>query len=70
MLREKVMEEAGELVEAAEGKETEKISREAADLVYHALVLMAKAGVSPGQVKQELARRFGTGGLEEKRNRK
>lgn len=70
MLREKVMEEAGELVEAAEGKETGKISREAADLVYHALVLMAKAGVSPGQVKQELARRFGTGGLEEKRNRK
>jgi phosphoribosyl-ATP pyrophosphohydrolase/phosphoribosyl-AMP cyclohydrolase len=70
MLGGKVMEEAAELVEAAEGRDEGAITREAADLVYHALVLMGKADVSPGQVKQELARRFGTGGLEEKAKRK
>jgi phosphoribosyl-ATP pyrophosphohydrolase/phosphoribosyl-AMP cyclohydrolase len=66
----KVLEEAGELVEAAKKDGPVKITREAADLVYHALVLLASAGVSPLQVREELASRFGTGGLEEKAVRK
>ena len=67
---EKVTEEAGELVEAAvEGKHGQVVC-EAADLIYHTWVLLAGAGVSPQDVREELARRFGTGGLEEKASRK
>jgi len=65
----KVLEEAGELVEAALGKIPEEVVNEAADLIYHAWVLLAETGVSPEQVREELARRAGTSGLEEKKNR-
>jgi len=66
----KVLEEAAELVEAARIKGPEEVIHEAADLIYHAWVLLAEAGVSPTDVREELARREGVGGLEEKRNRK
>jgi phosphoribosyl-ATP pyrophosphohydrolase/phosphoribosyl-AMP cyclohydrolase len=66
----KVLEEAGELVEAAKDKGSEDVVHEAADLIYHAWVLLAQAGVSPEQVREELARRSGTSGLEEKAGRK
>jgi len=65
----KVMEEAGELVEAAQIKESEDVVREAADLIYHAWVLLAASGVSPEDVRKELAGREGTSGLEEKMRR-
>jgi phosphoribosyl-ATP pyrophosphohydrolase/phosphoribosyl-AMP cyclohydrolase len=39
-------------------------------LVYHILVLLAKSGISPRQVKQELAKRFGKSGIQEKEERK
>ncbi len=65
----KVLEEAGELVEAAQDRGPEEVVHEAADLIYHAWVLLAEAGVSPEQVREELAGREGVGGLEEKRNR-
>jgi len=65
----KVMEEAGELVEAAQIKEPEDIVHEAADLIYHAWVLLAEAGVSPEDVRKELAGRAGVSGLEEKMRR-
>jgi phosphoribosyl-ATP pyrophosphohydrolase len=39
---------------------------EAADLVYHTLVLLACRDVPLGRVEDELARRFGVSGLEEK----
>jgi phosphoribosyl-ATP pyrophosphohydrolase/phosphoribosyl-AMP cyclohydrolase len=65
----KVLEEAGELVEAAKAKGAKDVVHEAADLIYHAWVLLAQAGVSPDQVREELARRSGTSGLDEKKNR-
>ena len=66
---EKVLEEAGELVKALrEGPE--RVVHEAADLIYHAWVLLAMADVTPRQVRDELARRFGKSGLEEKAERK
>jgi phosphoribosyl-ATP pyrophosphohydrolase/phosphoribosyl-AMP cyclohydrolase len=65
----KVMEEARELVEAAQIKESEDVVHEAADLIYHAWVLLAAAGVSPEDVRKELARRAGMSGLEEKSSR-
>jgi phosphoribosyl-ATP pyrophosphohydrolase len=39
---------------------------EAADLVYHTLVLLACREISLEQVEAELARRFGVSGLAEK----
>jgi phosphoribosyl-ATP pyrophosphohydrolase/phosphoribosyl-AMP cyclohydrolase len=65
----KVIEEAGELVEAARDKKSGDVIHEAADLIYHAWVLLAEAGVSPEQVREELAGREGVGGLEEKKSR-
>ncbi|HJT35335.1 MAG TPA: phosphoribosyl-ATP diphosphatase [Pirellulales bacterium] len=66
---EKVTEEAAEVVEAAaepgeDGRQ--HLVREAADLVYHLLVMLAHRDVSLAEVEAELARRFGIGGLEEK----
>jgi phosphoribosyl-ATP pyrophosphohydrolase len=69
MIGSKVLEEAAELVEAAREKGPGEVIREAADLVYHAWVLLAAAGVSPEDVRRELARREGLGGLEEKKSR-
>jgi phosphoribosyl-ATP pyrophosphohydrolase len=66
----KVLEEAAELVEAARTEGPREVIHEAADLIYHAWVLLAEAGVTPDDVREELARREGVGGLEEKRNRK
>ena len=62
----KVTEEAGELVQAAGGESDDRVVAEAADLVYHMLVLLACRGVGLSQVEDELARRFGISGLDEK----
>ena len=68
----KVTEEAAEVVEAAaEPDESgrEHTIREAADVVYHLMVLMAARGVELAEVERELARRFGMSGLDEKASR-
>ncbi len=66
----KVLEEAGELVEAARFKKPGEVVHEAADLIYHTWVLLAEAGISPEQVREELAGREGVSGFEEKAGRK
>ena len=66
----KVTEEAGELVAAAKAESAERVVSEAADLLYHMLVLLAFREVPLAQVEDELARRFGISGLEEKASRK
>lgn len=68
----KVTEEAAEVVEAAaEPGEPgrEHTIRESADVLYHLLVLLAVRGVKLEEVESELARRFGTSGLNEKASR-
>lgn len=68
----KVTEEAAEVVEAAAEPDEagrEHTIREAADVVYHLMVLMAARGVELAEVEHELARRFGMSGLEEKASR-
>lgn len=65
----KVTEEAGELVAAAGNESDDRVVSEAADLVYHMLVLLAARDVALAQVEDELARRFGISGLEEKASR-
>jgi len=62
----KVTEEAGELVAAAADEPVERVVAEAADLVYHMLVLLACRDVPLEAVETELARRFGVSGLVEK----
>ncbi|MFM8892848.1 MAG: phosphoribosyl-ATP diphosphatase [Planctomycetia bacterium] len=62
----KVNEEAAELVAAAALETDERVVSEAADLVYHTLVLLAFRGVPLSRVEDELASRFGVSGLDEK----
>ena len=65
----KIVEEAGEFTFAVKDNDIEEIIYEGADLMYHCLVAMASKNVSPDRIKQELARRFGMSGIEEKNNR-
>lgn len=62
----KVGEEATELVIAAKGESVESVVHETADLWFHTLVLLAVKDLSPEAVLQELQRRFGLSGLQEK----
>lgn len=65
----KIGEEATETVMAAKDGNTDKIIYETADLWFHCMVLLANQGLSPDDVLNELARRFGLSGIEEKANR-
>ncbi|VAX03930.1 Phosphoribosyl-ATP pyrophosphatase [hydrothermal vent metagenome] len=65
----KVGEEATETVMAAKDGDADKIVYEVADLWFHTLVLLAQQGLSPQQVLDELSRRFGLSGLDEKAGR-
>ena len=62
----KVTEEADELVRAARDEADARVASETADLIYHVLVLLASRGVPLAAVEDELGRRFGISGLEEK----
>lgn len=65
----KVGEEAVETITAALTQEHNHIVAESADLLYHLLVLWAEKGISPEEVWEELTRREGTSGIEEKASR-
>lgn len=65
----KVAEEAEELVRAACSETDDRVVAEAADLLYHTLVLLACRDVPVARVEDELARRFGVSGLDEKASR-
>ncbi|MCG8097641.1 MAG: phosphoribosyl-ATP diphosphatase, partial [Candidatus Thiodiazotropha taylori] len=65
----KIGEEATETVMAAKDGDADKIVYETADLWFHTLVLLAHQGLGPDLVLQELQRRFGLSGLEEKAQR-
>ena len=62
----KITEEAGELLEAADGDDAAHTVHEAADLLFHMLVLLGHKDIDPQQVLDELKRRFGTSGIAEK----
>lgn len=53
----KFVEEAGELSVAAKGDEKAKIIHEAADVVFHLMVILAAKGVRLDEVMGELRRR-------------
>ena len=63
-------EEAVELALASVSGNGKDTTAEAADVLYHFLVLLKAANVAPDDVMAELKRRQGTGGLAEKASRK
>ena len=65
----KVVEEAGEFCFAFKDDNEDEIVYECADLAYHVLVALGKKEISPDRIRQELARRFGMSGIEEKNSR-
>ena len=69
----KITEEATEVVEAAaEGKHQEAIEHltyEAADLIYHLFVMLRYRDIELSDVTDELKRRFGVSGIDEKESR-
>lgn len=65
----KVVEEAGEFCFAVKDNDEEEIIYEAADLAFHTLVALGDKNINPDRIKQELARRFGLSGIEEKNSR-
>ena len=68
-IAQKVAEEGSEIAIAAVSEGKEEILGESADLLYHLLVLWADAEITPEEVAEELAKRQGISGLEEKANR-
>ena len=66
----KLGEEAIEVALAAVGEERERLIAEAADLVYHLVVVLQARGVALAEVEAALAARTGQSGLEEKASRK
>ena len=67
LCREKVMEEIKELIDALNEKSNEV--HEAADAIYHILVLLEANDIKVEDVMSELKKRQGTSGLVEKANR-
>lgn len=65
----KIGEEATETVMAAKDGDAEKIIYEVADLWFHTMVLLAQQGLEPQQIIDELARRMGVSGIDEKASR-
>ena len=65
----KIGEEATETVMAAKEGDKDQVVYEIADLWFHTLVLLAQQGLGPDDVLNELARRFGISGIEEKASR-
>ena len=69
----KIGEEATETVMAAKDArvsgDASKVLYETADLWFHTMVLLAQFGLSPQQVIDELARREGVSGIDEKASR-
>lgn len=66
---EKFGEEAIEAIIAAAKNDRENLTYEAADVLYHLLVMLAARDIALEDVLAELARRQGMSGLEEKAGR-
>lgn len=65
----KVVEEAGEFSFACKDNTENEIIYEAADLVFHMLVALGSKNIHPERIANELKRRFGRSGIEEKNSR-
>ncbi len=68
-LLKKVVEEASEFAFACKDNDAHEIVYEAADLLFHTLVALGSKNIHPERVNDELKRRFGLSGIEEKNSR-
>lgn len=66
----KIFEEGLELALAVQAKDKNAIVYEASDLIFHIMVLLGEEGVKIDNIFNELERRFGKSGIEEKEERK
>ncbi len=70
----KLLEESQELIDAANEvhgpARDAHVAHEAADLIYHLLVMLSHCDVDLATVESTLAARFGVSGLDEKANRR
>jgi phosphoribosyl-ATP pyrophosphohydrolase len=62
-------EEAVELIVSAVSRDRQGVTSEAADVIYHLLVLLKSAGITLEQVMAELEHRTAQSGLDEKASR-
>ena len=65
----KIGEEAAETIISGKGGDNQQIIYETADLWFHCMILLANQGLGPEDVLNELQRRFGLSGLDEKSQR-
>lgn len=65
----KITEEAAEFIEAAGENDDDHTVYEAADLLFHTIVMLGYKNIEPALVLQELGRRFGISGITEKESR-
>ncbi len=68
-MAQKIGEEGVELALAVVTQDRAEIISESADLIFHMMLALEEAGLDFAQVAQELARRDGISGLEEKQKR-
>ena len=66
----KIGEESAETIIAAKSGDKQQIVYETADLWFHSLVMLAHQDIDAQQVLDELERRFGVSGIDEKSARK
>ena len=64
----KIKEESEELIKASTS-DKKAIIHEAADLIFHVMVLLAYKDIDPSDILKELERREGVSGIEEKSKR-
>jgi phosphoribosyl-ATP pyrophosphohydrolase/phosphoribosyl-AMP cyclohydrolase len=69
-LLKKIAEEAAEFCFAVKDNNKDEIIYEAADLAFHTLIALAYRNIHPEAILEELKRREGISGIEEKKNRK
>ncbi len=67
---EKISEESAETIIAAKSGDRQQIIYETADLWFHCLVMLAQQNLDARLVLEELERRFGVSGIDEKAARK
>jgi len=65
----KISEEAEETIIAAQSEGNEQLVHEIADLWFHCLVLLSHKNLTVDDITNELKKRQGTSGIEEKNNR-
>ena len=65
----KISEEAEETIIAAQSEGNKELVHEIADLWFHCLILLSQKNLTVDDITNELKKRQGTSGIEEKNNR-